>query len=352
VTCVRVLAVLGGYPPHQNIGSWLMTHALLRALLQRGHTADVVVTGCHEGEPYELDGVRVWPRDGTRDALRFVRDAHVIVCHVDAGTGPVTIGQMTGVPVVAICHNSRPETARMLARRRPSLLVFNSHATRVALARAYSGPSLVVPPPVHEAEYATAPGDCITLINLSADKGVAVFYHLARRFPDRKFLGVVGGHGEQIIRDDLPNVQIIDHVPAHRMRDDVYARTRVLLMPSAHESYGRAGVEALHSGIPVIAAPTAGLTESLGDAGVFVPPADLVGWERRLGELLDGRRWRAASRKALARAARIDPAADLSRWCAAVEDVARRRPIREGRPPRGRRAVAVHIAADGGTPAR
>lgn len=346
---VRVLAVLAGYPPAENIGSWLTTHALLCSLVERGHQADVVLTG-QTGDPYELDGVRVWPHTGPRDAHRFVRDANVIVSHVDAGGGAVTLSQMTGVPLVAVCHNARPETAMLLRSRPAALLVFNSHATATALGGIHPAPSIVVRPPVGAADYATVPGECITLVNLSVDKGAETFYHLAARFPDRKFLGVTGGYGKQIIRADLPNVQVLEHVPAHRMRDDVYARTRVLLMPSAHESYGRTAVEAMHSGIPVIAAPTRGLREALGGAGIFAPLGDTGAWEQAVRGLLDGRRWRAASRKAFTRASQVDPAADLDRWCSAVEHVARRRPAREGRPPRGRRAVAAHIPADGAPP--
>jgi hypothetical protein len=347
---VRVLAVLAAYPPRENIGSWIMTHEMLRALVARGHSADVVLTG-QPGDPYELDGVRVWPHTGPRDAWRFVRDANVIVSHVDAGSGASTITQMTGVPMVAVCHNARPETVMLLRSRPAALLVFNSNSTAAKLGGIHPAPGIVVRPPVRAEDYTAVPGDCITLVNLSADKGAGTFYELAVRFPDRKFLGVIGGYGQQIVRTDPPNVQILEHVPAGRMRDDVYARTRVLLMPSAHESYGRTAVEAMHSGIPVLASPTPGLRESLGSAGFFAPHGDVDAWERELRALLDGRRWRAASRRALARAAQIDPAEDLDRWCAAVEDIASRRPTREGRPKHGRRAVAAHHATDGGAPA-
>jgi glycosyltransferase involved in cell wall biosynthesis len=52
----------------------------------------------------------------------------------------------------------------------------------------------------------------------------------------------------------------------------------VLMVPSVHESYGMAAVEALASGIPVIAHPTPGLREALGDAGTFVDRADVRVW--------------------------------------------------------------------------
>src|SRR5690606_41582358 len=106
-----------------------------------------------------------------------------------------------------------------------------------------------------------------------AGKGAETFYALAGRCPQTRFLGGKGGYGVQILprgNNALPNVEIVEHLPPERMRDEVYARTRVLLMPSAYESWGRVGVEAMCSGIPVIAHLTAGLRESLGDAGAFV----------------------------------------------------------------------------------
>lgn len=321
---MRVLAMLAAYPPARNAGSWVMTHHLLRALVQRGHEADVVLTDA-TGDPYELDGVRVWPHTGKNDPYRFLADASVIVTHLDSSSRPVALGQMCGIPVITLVHNTRPGTGGLIRRRPSRLLVFNSDAMAAQFAGAYSGRSIVVRPPVHAADYATTPGDHITLVNLSADKGADIFYQLAERLPDRRFLAVVGGYGTQLIREDLPNVQVVEHVRADRMREQVYARTRILLMPSTYESWGRVGVEAMCSGIPVIASPTPGLREALGEAGIFADPGDVDAWEAEVRRLLDGRRWRAASRKAAARAAQLDPTADLDAWVAEVEDIARTR---------------------------
>lgn len=322
---MRVLAMVPDYPP-RGVGSWVMTHNLLRALVVRGHAVDVVLAA-PTGDPYELDGVRVWPYKDKSDPFRFIDDASVLITHVESAGRPVALGNARGVPVVQIAHNAGAFTESALKRRAAALTVFNSQHTAARL-----GPlcvrSMVIHPPVSAADYATTPGDAVTLVNLSEDKGAEVFYALAERFPDRQFLGVRGGYGTQVIphgEDDLPNVEVVDHVPPDQMRARVYARTRVLLMPSAHESWGRVGVEAMCSGIPVIAHPTPGLRESLGEAGTFCDRDDVDGWEDALRRLLDGRRWRAASRKAKTRAAELDPAADLDRWCREVENLARRR---------------------------
>lgn len=322
---MRVLAMLPDYPP-RGVGSWVMTHALLRALVQRGHGVDVVLAVA-DGEPYEVDGVRVWPHRDKADPFRFIDDASVIVTHVESAGRPIALGNARGVPVVQIAHNTGVFTESALRRRSAALTVFNSRQVSASLS-GLCVRSVIVHPPVDPADYATTPGDAVTLVNLSEDKGADVFYALAERIPDRPFLGVRGGYGVQITPHgpgDVPNVTVLDHVPPDQMRDQVYARTRVLLMPSAHESWGRAGVEAMCSGIPVIAAPTPGLRESLGDAGVFCDRGDIDAWETALRRLLDGRRWKAASRKAKARATELDPADDLDRWCREVEVLARRR---------------------------
>ena len=303
-----------------------MTHALLRALVARGHGVDVVLAA-PVGDPYEVDGVRVWPYRDKSDPFRFVDSTCVIVTHVESAGRPIALGNARGVPVAQIAHNAGAFTESALKRRSAALTVFNSRHVWDQLA-GLCVRSVVVHPPVDPAEYATTPGDAVTLINLSEDKGAEVFYALAERFPDRAFLGVRGGYGVQVLprgANDIPNVEILDHVPPDRMRDDVYARTRILLMPSAHESWGRVGVEAMTSGIPVIASDLPGLRESLGDAGTFCAWDDVDAWEAALRRLLDGRSWRAWSRRAKARVAELDPVADLDRWCREIEALARRR---------------------------
>src|SRR5690606_37440896 len=105
------------------------------------------------------------------------------------------------------------------------------------------------------------------------------------------------------------------------LRDQVYARTRVLLVPSRMESWGRVVVEALASGIPVVAAPTPGLVESLADAGVFCEAGDVDAWEASLRKLDDPAEWSAASERALHRSKELDPSADLAAWVEAIESL-------------------------------
>ena len=96
------------------------------------------------------------------------------------------------------------------------------------------------------------------------------------------------------------------------MKDDVWARTKVLLMPSTYESYGMVAVEALASGIPVIACPTPGLKESLDYAGIFPHSTSLKLWQSELARLLtDDNYYAERSQLALQRSKEIDPRIEL-----------------------------------------
>jgi glycosyltransferase involved in cell wall biosynthesis len=92
-------------------------------------------------------------------------------------------------------------------------------------------------------------GDCITLVNANVNKGVHQFLDMARKLPERRFLGVLPYYGE---RQVPPSPSNVEWVP---FNDDIRAvlkRTRILLVPSYYESFGRIAVEAMLNRIPVI----------------------------------------------------------------------------------------------------
>ena len=322
-----VLFMAHAWAPQHCAGAEMMAHTLARALVERGHRVDVLLSYPLPWlrEPYDYQGVRVYPAiEPKADPFEWFtgprRRADVVVSHLENVPRAVTLGKMYGVPAVHLLHNDHGPT-RAWCSSDVSLVVSNTDW----IAQQVDHPNLiVVRPPVLPADYATTPGDAVTLINCNPDKGAGVFYALAERFPDQRFLAVEGSYGEQIIRTDLPNVEWIGHVPGHQMRERVYARTKVLLMPSVYESFGRTAAEAAVSGIPVIAHPTPGLCEALADAGTYAHRDDLDAWQAALQTLLTPEGWQTASDKASKRAGELDPADDLDRWCTAVEALASR----------------------------
>ncbi|MFF4090404.1 glycosyltransferase family 4 protein [Streptomyces nigra] len=314
-------------PPQHNAGAEHMLVSMLRPLVERGHDVQVWLSRYGKAvEPYDYRGIQVVPLEARLDFPTAVRKADVLLSHLECVPHTTALARGYGKPVVVLCHNTHRPTFRDMAAGGTALAVFNSRwMEREAELFFAEYPksvrperSLVVRPPVFADEYATRPGKAITLVNCNREKGGKVLAALAERMPDQQFLAVRGAYGEQIL-PDLPNVEVVEHVDGADMREKVYARTKVLLMPSSYESWGRAGVEALASGIPVVAHPTPGLCESLGEAGVFVDRNDLDGYEAVLRKLLTPAEYRLAAKRAKARSAELDPTAELAAWCDAVE---------------------------------
>jgi glycosyltransferase involved in cell wall biosynthesis len=341
---LNIVARVHAYPPEHNAGAEWMLHEMLKALAARGHLPTVWLSRWADTrKPYDLDGVHVIPQGADIGFAVAASRADVLISHLENVDPAAALARGYGVPLALVCHNSFEATLRSLATGSIALAVANSRWMLGEFEEYLHGRTrrpdrmLVVRPPVRAADYQTQPGECITLINCNPAKGAHLLAHLAERMPDRKFLAVRGAYGEQKI-PNLPNVITLDHMSGREMRDAVYARTRVLLVGSAYESWGRVGVEAMCSGIPVIAHPTPGLAESLGEAGIFCDRNEPQAWEAALTALDDSAAYRAAARRARARAEALDPTADLSAWCDAIEEVcdaaSRARHDGHDRPPR------------------
>lgn len=61
-----------------------------------------------------------------------------------------------------------------------------------------------------------------------------------------------------------------------------FARADVVVLPSREEAGGSVLIEAMASGVPVVASAVGGIPELVGDAGVLVQPNDLRGWVEAL----------------------------------------------------------------------
>lgn len=302
---MRVVAFVPNYPPHSRVGAWAATHAYLAHLIKHGHHVEVFTQAL---APLEVvDGVTVGPGHNPVVVDTALSSCDVVVCHAGDLTGRApSLAERWGKPHVVMAHG---EIGDPTALENAALVVFNS--VNLAASVDCPAPSIICRPPVDAGAYRTTPGDRVTLVNLSESKGGELFWRLVRGAPHRQFLGVEGAYGNQYI-DTAANAETIPTTA--NMRDDVYRRTRILLMPSERETWGMTAVEAMASGIPTIAHPTAGLVESLGAAGIFVDRDDVHRWLAEIERLHDPVEWAVASAHALFRSAELDPTEDLERF--------------------------------------
>ncbi len=263
---LRILACTPTYLPEQRRGAEVTLHVLLRDLVGRGHEVRVLRT--EAGAAGVVDGVEVHSHVHHRRARELGAWSDVLLGQLDARGFALRLGARCRRPVTVSMHIGNVDRRALFGH--PDLTVFAS--TTVQQQYPWIRPAIVVHPPVPEADYLTTPGDAITLVTYSEPKGARVFTELARRLPDRPFLTIAAGTERP---PSAPNISALDAVADMRA---VYARTRILLMPSVYESYGRVGLEAAASGIPTIAHPVAGIEEALGDAAVFVDRDDVDAW--------------------------------------------------------------------------
>lgn len=282
-----------------------MFHEILKRLVREGYEVDAVATD-NTGDMKVVDGVRVFRGKKYADMLGHKYD--LVITQFGQAFKIAPEAKRLNIPCVYIVHNNMNPTTDFFASNSPELVVFNSQWIKDDYK--YKKPSVIVHPPVYAKDHATERGERITLVNLIPSKGAHVFYNMASAFPGQKFLGVIGGYykNQQVV---IPrqNVKIIDTTES--MKEGVWQKTKILLMPSEYESYGMVGVEALASGIPVIANPTPGLKESLGYAGIFPENNTIGAWKKAIAHTLQPKNYEAASQLALQRSSEINPEHEL-----------------------------------------
>lgn len=285
---MRIAWVVHLWPPVHNCGSEAVAHAVSRYLISKGHQVRVYLmqAGMHNIQvPYTWEGVDVF---GPPTSIEGYQWADILLTHLDFTQHTIQIGSICRRPVVTFVHNSHPYDSVINARPGNNFVVYNSHW--IADKLNYSHPGMVFQPPCDWRQYDTG-GDpfdreFITLINLDENKGGKILRRLAAAMPDKKFLAVKGSYSEpaeigQVT--DLPaNCTIQANDPDIL---SVYRKTRLLIMPSRYESWGRTATEAMCNGIPVICTPTPGLKENCGEAAIYIPERGPIDRDPKTGKV-------------------------------------------------------------------
>jgi glycosyltransferase involved in cell wall biosynthesis len=275
-TDIRIGAWFHYYPPYHNAGAEHMMHTILKRYAKK---YDVGVYSAKSKDSYFLDGVKVFNKP------HHLSTYDILFTHLDEMPNAEQFAWEHDQPVVQVIHN---DTAPMHIKK-CDLAVFNTQwiydKCAAEMNERFHCESIIVHPPVFEEDYKVdKTGTYVTIINLYKGKGPELVYSMARRMPHVNFLAVIGSYGDQIMPPaDLPNVTVMKNQVDAK---EIYKKTKVLLMPSTYESFGRTALEASLNGIPVIANDTPGLREALGEFGVFPPQRDADLWVRELEKVL------------------------------------------------------------------
>lgn len=285
---LKICWVIHLYPPRHLAGSEMVAHNLNKYLVSKGHQVRVILmqAGMHNVQvPYYYEGVEVIGPPTQLDGYRW---GDVLLTHLDFTQHTIQMGICAERPVVNFIHNSHPYQSIENAFK-DNYCVYNSQW--IADKLKYKHPSMVFTPPCDWRQYDVT-GDpnereFITMINLDENKGGLILKRLAQAMPDRKFLAVKGSYSEPAeigqVTDMPSNVTVLPNSPDIL---PIYRQTRILLMPSRYESWGRTATEAMCNGIPVICTPTPGLKENCQDAAIYIPERGPIDRDPKTGKVL------------------------------------------------------------------
>jgi hypothetical protein len=268
--------ILHNYPPVVLAGAEFAAHRINLWLLQHGWKVHVYIVG-NADYPTEFEGVTI---SCVNNWYNLPIDAStVLLSQLWATRQARTIVDMKRLRYIEFVHyvDNTVISPYPWTTRRDFMMVYNSLDTEKR-ALEIGGwlrdvPSvrmspIIVPPQITSVR--TDP--YITLVNFSGDKGADVCNACALK-SDREFVGIAGSHGTQYTPDR------VTIVPATQDMESVWAKTRILLIPSKYETWSMVASEALLRGIPVIAADhIPALRENCGDAALYVPREDIHAW--------------------------------------------------------------------------
>ena len=300
------------YPPQHNAGAEWMAHSMNIYLVEHGWKVNVILPSTYKLRKFQ--GVNCYTYNNRKECEEVIGRSKLLISHLDFEQQTVDIGYIVKKPVICVMHNwarhSHLKKYKQMKNSENIYLIHNSLWIK-NLYNYIGFNSIIVYPPVSYEDYQILDRErkYVTLINLNENKGGNVLIQIAKMMPDIKFMGVGGDYDTQIKDTNLENITYVNNTPEIK---EIYKQTDILLVPSRQESWGRVAVEAISSGIPVIANPTPGLREALDYCGIFVPRSDINEWVNMINKLkTDTTYYTKVSQLSLKRSRELEPEPQL-----------------------------------------
>lgn len=308
---MKILCHVHAYPPSHMSGAETMIHDLNKYLVSVGHEVKVMYAKVDR----KYEGVSIV---SNANKIMHFDWADVIITHLDRSNDSINIAKARGKKVIHLIHNTH---INKCVERRNNFAVYNSEWVKKELNYACKH-DFILYPCVNYRDYSDHINHFdqkyIALINCNDNKGGKQLIDLARAMPDKRFLGVKGSYGAQIVKRGIDNLEYVDNQKDIRK---IYDKCKIIIMPSEYESWGRVATEAMSAGIPVIANPTAGLKENISNAGIWANRGNINEWINAIRLLEDRSFYESISIACKQRAKDLDPIKNLSLFNQFIERI-------------------------------
>ncbi len=286
---MSLTAFLHGYPPLWSMGGEMSTHRTLCAVPEPLVFTTTV-------DRYRLDEVLVMPSSGSSfqsimaDAESV--DTSILYGHSTLSQNTIRAAKRMRLPSILAVH-APPRYGADLRRAWASATVrlYNTEASR----KEWHDPKgwLLHPPVGSPSIMPDGPHDALTTTSSLLNKGADRVLELAKRRPDQRFIIVESPahptHGDPLFwekAERLSNVEIWPRLHPDDM-GDLWAETRILLVPSRYETYGMSALEAAWHGIPSIHVDTPHVLEGIGTAARLLQSQSVDELDRAVTDVED-----------------------------------------------------------------
>ena len=149
----------------------------------------------------------------------------------------------------------------------------------------------VIPPLIEPGDFRVeSTRQSVLFVNPIPQKGLAIAVSLAKARPDVQFEFFEAWSPTTEARNEVRRLTSeLNNVRCHPAATDmrpVYQSTKLVLFPSAMETWGRVASEGHISGIPTLGSDRGALPDTIGTAGIYVPfEAPIADWLDAFGVL-------------------------------------------------------------------
>ncbi len=331
---LTILVVSGTYPPDIG-GSELSIHTACKYLIKRGHKV-LVIADERRKSHYITENVPVYGIPPIKlynlmDELHNQYIFDVIITQLIYSPEALKWGNEKNIPTIYFIRNNQMKLdLSPSSPYHPTILVANSKYILLKSKNRWDREIELIYPFIDLKKVISNKRKpmYITIINPLVIKGGKIFLDIVKNYPNRKFLAILGwtglrkrnslewdpiqwerialAHNDKNVHPpeeiDFSGIKNLKIKMADKNIRKIYQKTRLLLFPSQwDEAFGRCIVEALTSGIPVIASDVGGIRETGLEKGGIILEKDISieHWFRAIERLDDPSLYKQVSQNAL-----------------------------------------------------